>query len=110
MSWLRPEAVVHDARGLGDGDTPDVAFQPPGAAPDACYIATELDLCVALAGWEPWALPSAQLLQAVDQARRIRGVAPAAMDTITTCARRFYAIAELAYEEKHFEHLPESYR
>ena len=56
------EVVEHDERGLGDGEKPDVAFKPAGAAPDADHIAAELDLCVASAGWVPWTLPSAQLV------------------------------------------------
>ena len=88
-----------------------MAFQPTGTAPYADHIAIKLDLCVPLAGWEPrGGVLSAQLLQAMDQVRRIRGAAPAAVDVCTTCARPTEAITELAYEETHVEHLPESYR
>ena len=84
--------------------------QPAGASPDADHIAAEFDLCVALVGWEPWSAPSAQLLQAMEQAQRVRRVAPAAVDTISTCALRAEAITELTYEETYFEHLPDSSR
>ena len=46
----------------------------------------------------------------MEQVQRVRGVAPAAVDMLTTCMRRAQAITELAYEETHVEHLPESYR
>ena len=60
--------------------------------------------------WQPWSAPSAQLLQAMQQAQRVRGIAPAAVEMIIARARRVEAITELAYEETHVEHLPESYR
>ena len=111
---LCPDSSGHTAQdhagGLEDGEQPDLAFPPASAAPTDDHIAVELELCVALARWEPWSTPSAELVQAMERVQRVRGVAPATVDMATTCLRRAEAITEMAYEEAHFEHMPESYR
>ena len=73
------EVAEHNTHGLEDGEKPDVVVKPAGAAPDADHIAAELDLCVSLAGWVALSVPSAQSLQAMEQAQRTRGVASAAV-------------------------------
>ena len=87
-----------------------MAFLPAGAAPDADHIAAELELCVALAGWDPWSAPTAPLLRAKEQVQCVRGAGPAAVCMATACERRAEAIMELAYEDTHSEQLPVSFR
>ena len=90
------KASEDDASSREDGKPPDVAFLPTDAAPNADHITAQLGLCEALAGWEPWSAPSAQLLQAMAQVQRVRQASRAAMDTRTVCTRRAEAMTELA--------------
>ena len=96
-----------DAAAQEDGEPPEVAFpevNPPTNS--AVAIEAELEMCVALATWEPWNTPSAALLQAIERTHQARGDARSTPDIATTCERRAEAIMEIAYEKAHFADIP----
>ena len=99
-----------EANGLEDGETPGVAFPATSTSQQTAVIEAELALCMALANWEPWSTPSAQLIQAMDQVQRNQGTRPATVDITTMCMRRSQAITEMAYEDTHGAHMPEMFR
>ena len=93
-----------------DGELPEVAF--PEANPPTCAAAVEaeLEMCTALATWEPWNTPSTALLQAMDHTQKARAGVQYAQAICTTCERRAEAITEMVYEKTHFANMPPSLR
>ena len=65
-----PRLNPEEKGGLEDGEPPEVAF--PHATPPTCaaVVEAELEMCTALATWEPWNTPSAALLQAMDRTQQ----------------------------------------
>ena len=105
-----PRLNPEEKCGLEDGEPPEVAL--PHATPPICaaVIEAELQLCTALATWEPWNIPSAALLNAMDLTHKARAGAQYTPSIATTASRRAEAIMEIAYEKAHFDDMPPSLR
>ena len=97
-----------------DGEEPDMEFQdahrPPDVSPGDLDV--EIQLCQALSRWDPWSVPSAEVLQAMQDVQRQRASSSGMMqsDTAQVCAQRAEAITALAYEETYSQALPDSLR
>ena len=106
----RDSGAAQEDGACEDGELPEVAF--PEASPPMCAAAieAELEMCTALATWEPWNTPSAALLQAMDCTQKARAGVQYAQAICTTCVRRAEAIMEMAYENAHFANMPPSLR
>ena len=109
-----PSGCDHDAaedpNGIDDGEPPNFTFPDDRPPSNAAAIEAELEMCTALATWEPWNTPSAALLQAMDRTQQARGAAHDTVDIATICERRAEAIKDMAYEEAHFANIPPSLR
>ena len=102
--------AAEDPDGLNDGEPSHVSFPDDRPPANAAAIEAELEMCTALATWEPWNTPSAALLQAMDRTQQARGAAHDTADIATICERRAEAIKEMAYEKAHFANIPPSLR
>ena len=112
------QAQQEGAEGDEDGEEPDGVFpgtdrpsadRPSDASPET--LDAEISLCQALALWDPWSVPSAEVLHAMHSVQRHRdtpGAVPSDMGRM--CVQRAEAITALAYEEAYSHTLPDSLR
>jgi len=79
----------------------DVDILPTIVSDEHCNA--ELDVCAVLRGWSPWALPSAELVGAVQRAAKCETGVP----TCRMVEARQHVVKQLALEETAMQYLPE---
>ena len=94
-----------------DGDEPSGIFCDSARADPAAAAAidTELRMCQILRSWDPFGIPTAEVIEAMAEMQRIRTI-EGCPDVVASCTMRAEAITALAYEETAGQTLPESMR
>ena len=108
----RQRAVPHELESDSDGEDPRGLFQtPPSCRPGASTeqeIDRELALCQALRQWDPWRVPSEEVLDAMECLSRVQsGISTEPSAAVDRAFCRSAAIEALAHEEANFCKLPE---
>ena len=67
-------------------------------------VDAELEFCSALRGWDPWAEPTQELLNAMQKAMAFNG----SMPTNTSCVARQAAVRQLALEKTAMRFIPDT--
>ena len=78
----------------------------PHRLPEA-VVQHELDLCIGLGSWDPWAPPTQELVDAIHRLAANTADNGVERPLIKTCLQRQQVIADLTYEQEHSDSLPD---